>query len=107
MTKEKEKRIRKRVAYIIDSIFYPTDGEKISGTIQDLSMNGFYLKTARPRLKNTIGELKILLKLGDKVKTVQATCRVTRTDTDGMALTITQINEESSITLFNMIKFYL
>ena len=102
-----EKRVRERVVYVIDTVFLPANGNKISGTVRDISMNGFYLITKQPQPKGTKGTLKIVLQLGDAVKTVQADCRVTRTEEKGMALTINKIDEEGSITLFNMIKFYL
>ncbi len=105
MKKAEEKRVRERVVYIIDTNFILSDGNEISCTIQDISMSGFYMVTMQAQPEGTEGRLKIILRLGDTVKTVNAICRVARKDKRGMALTIIQIDQESSITLFNMIKF--
>ncbi len=105
MKKAEEKRMRERVVYIIDTSFILPDGKEISCTIQDISMSGFYIETMQVQPKDSEGKLKILLRLGDNQKTVTAVCRVARMDKMGMALTITHIDQESSITLFNMIKF--
>jgi len=105
MNKTEEKRVRERVVYIIDTTFILPNGKNISCTIQDISMSGFYMVTMNPQPVGTEGKLKIILRLGETVKTVIASCRVTRTDNKGMALAITQIDQDSSIILFNMIKF--
>lgn len=107
MNKAEEKRVRERVNYIIDTLFTTEDNTLINGTVKDLSMNGFYLETEQPLPVDAQGRLKIILQLGETVKTMEAVCHVIRKEDRGMALTIDQIDQESSITLYNMIKFYL
>jgi len=107
-----EKRKRKRVSFIIQTEFIPDSGERIYPLIQDLSMNGLFLQTeGRPGL-GTKGKIEILLQCGNEEKKLSAQCRVIRhvapspqNPIGGVGLEIYEIDPDSSILLFNIIKY--
>ena len=107
-----EKRERKRVDYIINAVFNSEQGNQISCTIQDISMSGFYLKTTNPLPVSSKGQVSIQLQFGEEHKEVHVECIVARCMNDpenkenaGMAVQITKMDPDSSITLYNMIRY--
>jgi hypothetical protein len=107
-----EKRKRKRVAFNINTSFVPENGEPLPCVVQDISMSGFFLQTEKPFSQQTKGTVTIHLQFGDESKEVRAECVVARCieDTEkpensGMAVQIIQIDPDSSITLFNMVRY--
>ena len=107
-----EKRIRKRVDYLIDTTYIIADGSEIPCIIHDISMSGFYLQTEDPQPEQSKVQVKITLQIGNEKQKVSAECIVIRSvrDTEnsensGMALQVIRIDQDSSITLYNMIKY--
>jgi len=107
-----EKRRRKRVDYIIDTTFINADGAEVPCIIHDISMSGFYIHTKNPQPKQSKVQVKITLQIGNEIQKVSADCIVIRSIRDsensvnsGMALEIVRIDPDSSITLYNMVKF--
>ena len=112
MQKESEKRNRIRVNYIISSTFIRGDETELVCSLHDISMSGAYLATDNPCAIGERGRLLIQLRCGDEDKTVNASCEVVRVISDtkgqnpaGMAVQITSIDTDSSIILFNMIRY--
>ncbi len=112
MTKFEEKRERNRVEYVLGTKFVLETGEVINCIIRDISMGGAFLLTEHPPEAQTTGELKIVLKCGEEKKEIVATCNVLRAVTNhddpqknGMAVQIVDIDPDSSIVLYNVVKF--
>lgn len=109
MNEEKDKRRRERVPFEIHAEFTSVDGQLIKGTLHDLSMSGFFLKGEPLCEVGSRGTIKILLVLGLQKISIEADCVVARvvdsTESRGLALQIAKIDTDSSIHLYNIIKF--
>ncbi len=108
-----EKRKRKRVVFILETKFTPDQGVPIHPTIRDISMGGMFLITPENIAVGTMGKIEITLRCGAEQKTVQAQCKVVRRvkpfsdrpGQEGVGVEITDIDPDSSIILFNIIKY--
>ncbi len=112
MTNFEEKRERIRVDYVIGTEFILENGKKLNCIIRDISMGGAFLLTEYPEPPQSKGQLKIVLKCGEEEKKVQAHCVVIRAvnnsdnpQDNGMAVQILEIDTDSSIVLYNVVKF--
>ena len=112
MTNYAEKRERKRVDYVIGTEFIFTDGTELKGILRDISMGGAFLITENHHEGNTRGKLKIHLNCGNQDKEIQADCLILRTvngqedpTKNGIAVQIVDIDPDSSITLYNVVKY--
>ncbi len=112
MTEYNEKRERLRVDYVIGTEFILENGEKLNCIIRDISMGGAFLLTEHPLPAQSKGQLKITLRCGEEKKEVLAHCVVIRSadqnvnlQEKGMAVQILEIDPDSSIILYNVVKF--
>ncbi len=107
------KRMRVRVPFDVEIHFDTPDDQIRSKQLQDISMNGLYLETDTPVQMGTIGTIKLHLQSGDQHIIITANGKVTRSiATDmhapgGIGIEFTEIDTESSIHLFNVIKYQL
>jgi len=114
MISNEEKRGRERVDFKITSIFLTEDGTECDCLLRDISMSGFYIQTENIQLEGKKIEIQIELSSGMDKQHVKAQCSVIRSTKDpqllansGMALNIIQIDPDSSIVLFNMVKYQM
>jgi len=109
MDKNLEKRKRERVDYVLDAKFTLSGGKTITCKLHDISMSGFFLQTEEVLSVGSKGTIHITLQFGENIRKVEALCTVTRSlkrlDASGFALQISKIDTDSSINLYNMIKF--
>ncbi len=101
----KEKRKWARVPYVIDVQLKITGKKLYYSVTQNISMKGVFLKTEEVLPKGTSGEIIINLEFGQTKIQVKADFTVVRSETDGMGLNFTSIDPDSSITLYNIIKY--
>jgi len=108
----KEKRKRNRVDFIISAKLTAEDGNKYSPQVQNISMDGLYVSLDEIIPVGTSGKVKILLVFGESKLKVNAEFNVVRVDESkdkvnkyGIGLHFTSIEPESSITLYNMVKY--
>jgi len=107
------KRMRVRVPFDVEVHFDTPDSQIRSRKLQDISMNGLYLETDTPMKLETIGTVKLYLQSGDQNIVITANGKVTRSITTdlhtpgGLGIEFTEIDTESSIHLFNIIKYQL
>ncbi|MFC1504294.1 PilZ domain-containing protein [Spirochaetota bacterium] len=106
------KRKRERIDFACDVILETKDGKSCYANSRDISMNGIFLKTDNSLPVATEGKIYITMQLGDEKKKVAAQFKVVRTVKDslyddeiGMCLEIFGLDTESSINLYNMIRY--
>jgi len=106
-----ERRKRKRVPFISGTEFI-IENKKIMPQLQDISMSGMSLQTAEIENIGTTGEIVIHLICGEEKKEIHALCRVVRHilpaaehSVKGMGLEIVRIDPDSSILLYNLIRY--
>lgn len=105
-------RIRKRIHFVAD-VSLNIDGDITYYTeSRDVSMSGIFLLTDSPPTVGANGQIKITLEVGERKLFVHADCEVVRTvaesdekDGNGAGIHFTSIDTESSINLFNIIKY--
>lgn len=109
-----EKRSRKRVDFKLSTVFSTEDGIEFDCLLRDISMSGFYIVSPHVQPEGAKVEIRIVLSSGQDTQHVKAQCSVIRKVMDkqyssnsGMALHILQIDPDSSIVLFNMVKYQM
>ena len=114
MISNEEKRSRERVDFKISSVFLTEDGTEFDCLLRDISMSGFYIQTVNTQPEGKKIEIRIELSSGMDKQYVKAQCSVVRctkgpqlSADSGMALNILQIDPDSSIVLFNMVKYQM
>lgn len=107
-----ERRKRKRVPFYISTDFILPTGKIIQPYLHDISMEGFSLLTDEAIDIGYTGELVIHLKCGTQRKDIHAVCQVVRRLqaspkelAKGIGLKIIEIDSDSSILLYNLIKY--
>lgn len=113
MISNEEKRGRERVDFKISSVFETEDGRTFDCLLKDISMSGFFIQTGHTQPEGKKIEIHIELTSGRDKQTVNAKCTVIRSvkkqelNQSGMALNIQQMDQNSSIVLFNMVKYQM
>lgn len=109
-----EKRQRKRVNFKLSTVFINDAGTEYDCLLRDVSMSGFYIVTPNIQPEGSSIDIQIILTSGQDTQKVKARCTVIRSvveaqyaSNSGMALHISQIDPDSSIVLYNMIKYQL
>ena len=112
MSEEQDRRRRKRVLYSIDAKIELEDKQVYYPEVHDISMSGIFLKSDEPLSINTKGLITIRLILGDIEENVKSEFIVQRivakgnkNQPPGFAVQFTELDSDSSIVLFNMIKY--
>lgn len=112
MNIKQEKRGHMRVDFFLETYYKTVDGQQFACMLKDISMSGFYILSNNPQPTGTQVELIINLNSGQDKQAVNAKCAVIRMIKEkeksvktGMALHIHQIDPDSSIVLYNMIKY--
>ncbi|MFH1216843.1 MAG: PilZ domain-containing protein [Pseudomonadota bacterium] len=106
-----EKRKRPRVDFSIDAVFETGENIRTDHQCEDISMSGVFLRTSEPFPVGSVGNLLLVLECGDERVEVRAQCRVTRVvvgESDkpsGMGLEFVSLDSDSSIALFNVVKY--
>ncbi len=103
--KNKEKRIRERVDYQIGAEFSSPDCKTIKAKIKNVSMSGMLMITDETIPEGIDGNVRIELEFGENNLYVYASCKVIRQEKSGIAIQLTNIDPQSSITLYNMIRY--
>lgn len=104
MSKE-EHRNRQRIPFIIEAVLTVDDSPIVYSRTRDVSMSGIYLLTSKPLPVGTEGTLALTLESGLSSLAIKAMCEVVRQDTEGMGLKFTHMDPDSSINLFNIIRY--
>ena len=101
-----EKREKSRVPFHLKAIF-DYKGETIKGKLDNLSMNGMFIKTDRQIPENS--KINVTIELsGDTSKlSINITGTVIRYENDGIALTFNNLDLDSFIHLKNIISYNL
>ncbi len=103
----KEKRKWVRVPYQIEAQL-DIEGEKLCyPVIQNISMEGIFIKADEILSVGKSGKIVIALEFGENKMQVKANCTVVRSESEGMGIKFTYIDPDSSIILYNMIKYQL
>lgn len=112
MSDRTEKRTRKRVLYRFEAKVEVSGYQVIYPEIHDISMSGVFLKTEETLPVGTKGNITIVLFCGDiqeKIYSQFSVQRIVKQDSEsqprGFAVLFEDIDTESSITLFNVIKY--
>ena len=105
------KRVHKRVPFEV-KVHFDTAVEQIrSHRLLDISMTGCFFETDTPLPQGTLGTIKLYLDSGEQHIVISANGKVIRSlATDihskgGLGIEFTEIDTESSIHLFNVIKY--
>lgn len=104
-------RIRPRVPFETD-VSFEVDGQVMSGLESyDVSMNGIFLVTQNPLPLGRVGVVTLSLSSGEERVVVKARAEVVRVVTSdgspsGMGLVFVDLDPDSSIALFNIVKFH-
>ncbi len=105
------KRKRTRVPFDVD-VHFDTPEEHIrSSKLLDISMSGLYFETDTVVPLDTRGTVKLHLESGEQSILITANGRVTRSipveinEPGGLGIEFTEIDTDSSIHLFNVIKY--
>lgn len=102
---QEEHRNRQRVPFIVEAVLTVDASPIAYPRTRDVSMSGIYLLTANPLPVGTQGTLALKLESGLSALAIEATCEVVRQDTEGMGLKFTHMDSDSSINLFNVIRY--
>ena len=107
-----DKRGRKRVTYRYTAKLEVSGFEPMLVGIHDISMSGVFLKTEQTLPSGTRGRLTIILQCGEETQKIHAqfvvqreVVRATEEQPRGMAVKLEGLNSDSSIHLFNIIKY--
>ena len=106
-----EKRRRERVNAQLTITVTTALGQELFTETRDISMNGLFITTPRPYAVGTSGSLEMLLLCGDERLSVSAGFIVRRSlsaadnEYAGMGLEFTLIDSDSSIHLYNIIRY--
>ncbi len=107
------KRTRERVPFDVEVHFDTADDQIRSRHLQDISMNGLFFETENIVPEGTIGTIKLYLESGNQHIVISANGKVIRSITQdmntsgGLGIEFTEIDTESSIHLFNIIKYQM
>ncbi len=110
MTTQSNKRRFKRVDYTIKVFLETGDSRQTYLETRDINMRGIFVETEAPLPVGASGKLTIHLQFGSQNEEVHAAFKVVRSQKAsaeqpaGMGLEFTEIDSDSSITLFNMVK---
>ena len=107
--KEDNKRIRERVSFEIEAVF-THDGKSYTCKCENVSMSGVLLDSADFFSIGATGSVLIILTSGTELLEVKSSCRVVRVlpsanDCFQLGLEFDSLDPESSIILFNMIRY--
>ncbi len=107
-----DKRKFKRVDYTIQAVLEMDGSSQVYLQTRDINMHGIFLETDKPLAIGTTGKLNIHLQCGSQSEYIHASFKVVRhqkakaDQPAGMGVEFTDIDSDSSITLFNMVKFH-
>ena len=107
--KDDNKRIRERVPFEIEDVF-THDGTSYTCKCENISMSGVLLDSTEFFPIGTAGTLLITLKSGTEFLEVKGACHVARVipsanDYFELGLEFESLDSESSIVLFNMVRY--
>lgn len=100
-----EKRKRPRVDFNIETVLETENEVHRSDRCENISMSGMFLRTENPLPVGTTGRITITLTCGESRLEIKGECRVVREEAAGMGLEFTDIDPDSSINLFNVVKY--
>lgn len=100
-----EKRIRQRVPLTLEAMLQVGESSVGYPRTRDISMSGIYLDTDSPLAVGTKGRVTLELASGADGVSIQADFEVVRNDPKGMAISFTHMDPDSSIHLYNVIKY--
>ena len=106
-----EKRKRPRVDFSIKVVFHTENLVLKDQQCENISMSGLFLRTATPLFPETVGQLRIILECGQKRLEVRSKSKVIRVvyddngKTAGLGLQFVDLDSESSLNLYNVIKY--
>jgi len=106
-----EKRRHPRVDFAVQASFEAEGLVRMDHRCENISMSGLFLRTDAPLPVGTLGNLKIVLSCGEDRLEVRAECKVSRVmgaasgKAFGMGLEYVSLDPDSSITLYNVVKY--
>ena len=107
-----EKRGRKRVVYRIEAKIELENRTVNYSNVHDISMSGIFLESDNPLDIGTKGRITIHLKSGDREEEIKSGFTVSRVVDEagekqpaGFAIVFSDLDPDSSILLFNIIKY--
>ena len=107
-----EKRYRKRVPFVIKAVLAGEKTEEVETLVQNISMNGLFLLCKKDIPLHSVKDIAIILEFGTEKLSVNLKGEIVRVQKPekiggqyGIAVTITEIDADSSITLFKMVQF--
>ncbi|MEA3286992.1 MAG: PilZ domain-containing protein [Candidatus Marinimicrobia bacterium] len=108
-----DKRKRSRVPFDVDVHFNTSEDQIRSKKLQDISMSGLYFESDIIVPLGTTGTVKLHLESGEQTIIITANGKVTRSipaeqnSPGGIGVEFTEIDTDSSIHLFNVIRYQL
>jgi len=106
-----EKRKRPRVDFTIKVIFQAENIDLQDQQCENISMSGLFLRTGITLPLKTVGQLQIVLECGEDRLEVRSKSKVVRVVNDesgktvGVGLEFIDLDSDSSLNLFNLIKY--
>ncbi len=107
-----EKRTRKRVPFVIKAVITAENNDRVETVAQNISMSGLFLRGEKEIPLHTTGRINITLEFGSQKLALNMKGEIVRLqkprkkgDKYGIAVNITEIDPDSSITLFKMVQF--
>lgn len=105
-----ERRQRKRIPVSLNVLLQVGEQHLTFTESRDVSMSGIFLLTETPLPEGTEGELSIRLESGEEHLRIRSGFEVVRVippgeETPGMGLAFTGLDPDSSIHLFNLIRY--
>lgn len=93
------------------TVSFVVNGETLTGLSScDVSMSGIFLITPNPLPLGTVGEVTLVLTSGEEEVRVQSQAEVVRVTADGdmpgMGLAFVDLDPDSSIALYNIVKYH-
>lgn len=115
MAEDGSKRERSRVRFEASITLAHGDRELVYNRTHDISMNGVYVLTAKPLPLGTGADFQLTLGVGMRRDVIKGRCEVVRvvslddglsgeTPGPGMGLKFTEIEPDSSVTLYRIIR---
>ena len=107
----KERRRHPRVDFVVQASFAAGSQLRTDHQCENISMSGLFLRTDAPLPVGTLGKLLIVLVCGEERIEVRAECRVSRVmgaasgQAFGMGLEYVSLDPDSSIALYNVVKY--
>jgi len=107
------KRKRTRVPFDVDVHFNTAEEQIRSKKLQDISMSGIYFESETIVPLDTTGTVKLYLESGEQTIIITANGKVVRSipaelnSPGGIGIEFTEIDTDSSIHLFNVIRYQL